>query len=40
MTGLSAVEKARDWYLKQVAGAQEKMKYLGRMGHVVSFNIL
>ncbi|XP_018569784.1 suppressor APC domain-containing protein 2 [Anoplophora glabripennis] len=34
MQGLSAVEKARDWYLKQVAAVQEKMKYLGRMGHV------
>ncbi|KAJ8965890.1 hypothetical protein NQ317_014285 [Molorchus minor] len=28
------VEKAREWYLKQVAVVQEKMKYLGRMGHV------
>lgn len=36
MQGLTAVEKARDWYLKQVAAVQEKMKYLGRMGHVVS----
>lgn len=36
MNGLGAVEKARDWYLKQVAGVQEKMKYLGRMGHLVS----
>ncbi|VEN34389.1 unnamed protein product [Callosobruchus maculatus] len=34
MQGLSAVEKAREWYLKQVAAVQEKMKYLGRMGHV------
>ncbi|KAJ8978527.1 hypothetical protein NQ317_000899 [Molorchus minor] len=34
MQGLSAVEKAREWYLKQVAVVQEKMKYLGRMGHV------
>uniref|UniRef100_A0A1B6HNP1 Suppressor APC domain-containing protein n=1 Tax=Homalodisca liturata TaxID=320908 RepID=A0A1B6HNP1_9HEMI len=32
MQGLQAVEKARDWYLKQVAAVQEKMKYLGRMG--------
>ncbi|XP_046997370.1 suppressor APC domain-containing protein 2 isoform X1 [Schistocerca americana] len=32
MQGLQAVEKARDWYLKQVAVVQEKMKYLGRMG--------
>lgn len=37
MQGLSAIEKAREWYLKQVASVQEKMKYLGRMGHVVSF---
>jgi hypothetical protein len=36
MQGLNAVEKAREWYLKQVAAVQEKMKYLGRMGHVVS----
>lgn len=35
--GLSAVEKAREWYLKQVAVVQEKMKYLGKMGYVVSF---
>ncbi|XP_019870520.1 suppressor APC domain-containing protein 2 [Aethina tumida] len=34
MQGLGAVEKARDWYLKQVSIVQEKMKYLGRMGHV------
>ncbi|KAL1518201.1 hypothetical protein ABEB36_001862 [Hypothenemus hampei] len=34
MTGLGAVEKARDWYLKQVTLVQEKMKYLGRMGHL------
>lgn len=38
MTGLSAVEKARDWYLKQVAVVQEKMKYLGRMGHVETWS--
>lgn len=37
MQGLQAIEKARDWYLKQVASVQEKMKYLGRMGsHMVS----
>ncbi|KAI4470679.1 hypothetical protein MML48_1g16488 [Holotrichia oblita] len=34
MQGLNAIEKAREWYLKQVAAVQEKMKYLGRMGHV------
>ncbi|KAL0280355.1 UNVERIFIED_CONTAM: hypothetical protein PYX00_001669 [Menopon gallinae] len=32
MQGLSAVERAREWYLKQVAIVQEKMKYLGRVG--------
>ncbi|XP_054274906.1 suppressor APC domain-containing protein 2 [Macrosteles quadrilineatus] len=31
MMGLAAVEKARDWYLKQVAVVNDKMKYLGRM---------
>lgn len=36
MQGLSAVEKAREWYLKQVAVVQDKMKYLGKMGYVVS----
>lgn len=37
MQGLQAVEKARDWYLKQIAAVQEKMKYLGRMGsHMVN----
>lgn len=36
MQGLQAVDKARDWYLKQVAAVQDKMKYLGRMGsHMV-----
>ncbi|KAF6202021.1 hypothetical protein GE061_004417 [Apolygus lucorum] len=33
MQGLEAVDRARDWYLKQIAAVQEKMKYLGRMGH-------
>lgn len=32
MQGLQAVERARDWYLKQISAVQEKMKYLGRMG--------
>lgn len=37
MQGLQAVERARDWYLKQVAAVQEKMKYLGRTGtHMVN----
>lgn len=36
LEGLHAVERARDWYLKQVAAVSEKMKYLGRMGsHMV-----
>ncbi|XP_017481472.1 PREDICTED: suppressor APC domain-containing protein 2 [Rhagoletis zephyria] len=34
LTGLDAVEKARDWYLQQIANVQEKIKYLGRIGHV------
>ncbi|KAL1117243.1 hypothetical protein AAG570_004569, partial [Ranatra chinensis] len=33
MQGLEAVDRARDWYMKQIAAVQEKMKYLGRMGH-------
>ncbi|XP_037953867.1 uncharacterized protein LOC119684009 isoform X2 [Teleopsis dalmanni] len=32
LLGLDAVEKAKDWYLQQLAHIQEKMKYLGRMG--------
>ncbi|KAF5294121.1 hypothetical protein FQA39_LY13492 [Lamprigera yunnana] len=34
MQGLSGIDKAREWYLKQITAVQEKMKYLGRMGHV------
>ncbi|KAL1375018.1 hypothetical protein pipiens_017748 [Culex pipiens pipiens] len=30
--GLTAVEKARDWYLKQLASVQDRLKYLGRPG--------
>lgn len=30
--GLGAVEKAREWYLKQLAIVQDKIKYLGRVG--------
>lgn len=30
--GLNSVEKTRDWYLKQIAIVQDKMKHLGRMG--------
>jgi len=38
MHGLQAVERARDWYHKQIAAVQEKMKYLGRTNsHTVSF---
>ena len=41
MQGLTAVERAREWYLKQVAIVQEKMKYLGRIGsHAVYFFFL
>ena len=32
LEGLQAVERAHEWYLKQVAAVSEKMKYLGRMG--------
>ncbi|XP_050100244.1 uncharacterized protein LOC126580936 [Anopheles aquasalis] len=30
--GLAAVEQTRDWYLKQLAVVQEKIRYLGRPG--------
>lgn len=30
LEGLNAVEKAQEWYFKQIALVQEKMKYLGR----------
>jgi hypothetical protein len=30
--GLTAVERARDWYLRQIAEVQDKIKYLGRCG--------
>uniref|UniRef100_A0A182QEI9 Suppressor APC domain-containing protein n=1 Tax=Anopheles farauti TaxID=69004 RepID=A0A182QEI9_9DIPT len=32
LQGLNAVEKAREWYHKQLATVQEKMRYLGRPG--------
>ncbi|KAJ0181757.1 hypothetical protein K1T71_002479 [Dendrolimus kikuchii] len=32
LQGLSAVEEAREWYLKQLTEVQEKMRYAGRMG--------
>lgn len=36
MEGLNAVDKAQEWYLKQIAIVQDKIKNLGRMGtHVV-----
>lgn len=35
--GLAAVDKAKEWYLRQISVSQEKIKHLGRMGsHVVS----
>lgn len=38
LQGLSAVEEAREWYLKQLTEVQEKMRYAGRMGaYVVKF---
>lgn len=33
--GLTAVEEARDWYLKQLGEVQEKIRYAGRMGTYV-----
>lgn len=37
LQGLSAVEKARDWYVQKVAKCEDKIKYLGQIGsHVVS----
>lgn len=37
LQGLTAVEEAREWYLKQLAEVQEKIRYAGRMGaYVVS----
>jgi hypothetical protein len=33
--GLTAVEEAREWYLKQLTEVQEKMRYAGRMGAYV-----
>ncbi|XP_076170083.1 suppressor APC domain-containing protein 2 isoform X2 [Ptiloglossa arizonensis] len=32
LQGLTAVDKAREWYLKQISATQEKIKHLGRMG--------
>ncbi|XP_066589718.1 suppressor APC domain-containing protein 2 isoform X2 [Prorops nasuta] len=32
LQGLAAVDKAREWYLRQVSQTQEKIKQLGRMG--------
>ncbi|OXU23062.1 hypothetical protein TSAR_005787 [Trichomalopsis sarcophagae] len=32
LQGLAAVEKARDWYHKQISITQEKIKHLGQMG--------
>jgi len=39
LQGLAAIDKAREWYLKQISVTQEKIKHLGRMGsHVVQKN--
>jgi len=39
LQGLAAIDKAREWYLKQISATQEKIKHLGRMGsHVVRKN--
>ncbi|CAH2066522.1 unnamed protein product, partial [Iphiclides podalirius] len=35
LQGLSAVEEAREWYLKQLTEVQDKMRYAGRMGTYV-----
>lgn len=35
--GLQAVERAREWYRKQIAIVQDKMKYVCRMGSQVRF---
>lgn len=36
LQGLAAVDKAREWYLKQISTTQEKIKHLSGMGsHVV-----
>lgn len=32
LQGLAAVDRTREWYIKQIAIIQEKMKYLGRVG--------
>ncbi|KAG7188102.1 hypothetical protein KM043_015951 [Ampulex compressa] len=32
LQGLAAVDKAKEWYLKQISVAQEKIKHLGQMG--------
>lgn len=36
MQGLEAVDRAREWYLKQIAVVQDKMQYIGKMGYSVS----
>ncbi|CAG4968165.1 unnamed protein product [Colias eurytheme] len=35
LQGLTAVEEAREWYLKQLTEVQDKMRYAGRMGAYV-----
>ncbi len=35
LEGLQAVERARDWYRRQIAIVQDKMKYVCRVGSQV-----
>lgn len=30
--GLEAVDRAKDWYVKQINSVQDKMRYVGRIG--------
>lgn len=37
LQGLSAVDKTREWYIRQIGDVQDKIKQLGKMGtHIVS----
>lgn len=40
LQGLTAVEEAREWYLKQLTEVQDKMRYAGRMGAYVVIKTL
>lgn len=35
LQGFGAIEKARDWYLKQISTTQDKIKHLGEMASYV-----